>query len=84
MTLESPLALQLLLHCYARVEAHPDAENPIQKKILSDFSAHGITYRDDIHQCDRTTDLGDAWVALILQTPPPTKAFLDQHGNIIK
>jgi hypothetical protein len=84
MTLESPLALQLLLHCYSRVESHPDAGTDICKRILNEFNTHGITYRDDIHQCDRTTDLGDAWVALILQTPPPTKAFLDQHGNIIK
>lgn len=74
--------LSILIHhycCPGAFSPASDLYNNICKQFLSDemfkTSAQPNGYE--------VTDKGKAWLACILETPPPTRAWLDADGKII-
>lgn len=43
----------------------------------------GVLNRTTENGIYKTTDLGDAWVQALCNTPPPRKAFVDEQGRIL-
>lgn len=79
----TPFELQALMHCYTKRDVYMPGNDRAQQ-ILAQFVTHGIIEPDDeIPNVFRTTELGRAWVRVILTTPVPTARYVDQHGEVI-
>lgn len=80
----SPFHVQLLLHSYcspATYEPWSDVAAECLKE-LQDLGA--IVPHEEQLTRFKTTPLGNAWVRMILNTPPPRMAFLDAQGKEIE
>ena len=80
----TPLHIKILLHAHASFgtfEPWSDAAEEYSKQ-LEEIGA--IQLHEEHLTIYTTTPLGEAWIAMILQTPPPRTAFLDQNGKEIE
>jgi hypothetical protein len=76
----SPSDLEVLIHCHADPRPHPRLYAPAVEEALVRFQQQGIIVpkqdpktTSPLDMEYRTTDLGKAWLELILQTPIPRK-----------
>lgn len=81
MNLFSPLEIEVLLHYYYWLDPHPKHNTEGVAKIIHKFRVDGI-FTDQVQPY--LTDKGKAWLHLILNTPYPKQAFVDQHNNVIE
>lgn len=83
MTLRCPAHVELLMHYYCSPEPHERADSDMVKTFTAQLLIEKAIEWDEKINSYRTTARGEAWVKLICNTPIPTPAFIDQHGNVI-
>lgn len=81
MNLFSPLEIEVLLHYYYSPDPHPKHNTEVVSNIIHKFRNDGIF---TVQVQPQLTDKGKAWLTIILNTPYPKQAFVDQQGNVIK
>jgi hypothetical protein len=70
----TPLALHILIHCSCfYYNPIPNWDYPAQSETIQDFLNQGIIirYKDFDGGCYKLTQLGEAWLEMILNTPMP-------------
>lgn len=81
----TPLELEVLLHCYYRPERHPELDHSqAVSNAFYRFAAEGIIRAHIEHDHYVLTGKGRAWVQMILSTPQPRQAWIDQHGRVVE
>jgi len=71
----SPFDIKMILHFYACADRFPNENAPIYVERLRSLIDHGlIEYREGI---PRTTELGNAFVDLLMNTPIPAVRYVD-------
>lgn len=80
----TPAELEFLMHCYTSGEPWPFANSAMGQAIILDFIDRGIVQYRNNSRGIGVSPLGEAWVALLLCTPPPRVAYLDQSGKEIE
>lgn len=79
----SPHDIRVLLHVHAISEPWPTISSAFEGGV-EEFVSKGAIVRDVTSGSGyRTTPLGDAWVHLICNVPPPRAVFLDSNGREI-
>jgi len=80
----TPFIIELLLHFHTSPEPHPHQSSPAAEEairyLLGNQTIHPHPNNAGVYS---TTELGEAWVALLCTTPPPRLVYVDQHGNKI-
>jgi hypothetical protein len=76
----TPFELEILMHHYVSPAEFPRPSDSYED-IITDFITAGV-----MDATKTVTDMGDAWIQCILNTPfPKTKTvFIDANGKIIK
>lgn len=71
----SPFDIKMVLHFYACLDQFPNANAPIYAELRDALIDAGLVeFREGI---PRTTELGDAFVGLLLDTPIPVVKYVD-------
>lgn len=71
----TPFDIRMVLHFYACLDRFPQENAPIFSERLKRLMEDGLLeYREGI---PRTTELGNAFVALLLDTPIPEVRYVD-------
>ena len=78
----SPNDIEVLIHCYLHSYPHPRIDTPEVRDIINWFRDHGIVDATG-ENTYTTTDKGAAWLQMIFNTPFPTKAWVDENGEVI-
>ncbi len=81
----TPNDMEILMYFHTCPEPHPRRFAPAVDEAILRFCQDGII--EDIDPAEgayRTTWRGKAFVQMILNTPYPTQAWIDQNGNIIE
>jgi hypothetical protein len=79
----TPNDLNILIHCYCCADVHPRIYAPAVQDTIRFFLKDGIIKQTGESNIFRTTAKGNAWLTVILRTPCPTQAWIDDKGNII-
>lgn len=79
----SPTNIEVLLWCHTRAKPHPQLNAPAVMEAIRMFERCGAIAPSKAEEWI-TTDMGKAWVAALCNVPPPTCAFVDEHGEVIK
>ncbi len=79
----TPVELEVLLHLYHRTEPLP--EDPPHQNALRYLQPIGAVNLNPVAaQYEWSiTNKGEAWVRMLLNAPPPRKAWVDQKGNVM-
>lgn len=78
----TPLALKMLLWFASRDPApFPNVELRPQQEILRRFRDEGIVQVGTIVDQPHITARGEAWLAMILETPMPVQQWIDPRGT---
>jgi DNA-binding PadR family transcriptional regulator len=74
----SPSDLEVLIHCHAIPGPHPRFDSGAIQDTLDQFCADGIIERvaNTLDEY-RTTDRGQKWLEMILETPYPEQCWID-------
>ena len=78
----SPSDIEVLIHCHVCPRPHPRIDAPAVRDAINRFCDHGIIIYTD-ENTYTTTDRGKAWLQMILNTPFPTRAWVDKNGEVI-
>jgi hypothetical protein len=71
----TPFDLKLILHFHSCLDKPDSANAPIYRERVDNLMNAGLVeYREGI---PRTTELGDAFVGLLLSTPIPVVKYVD-------
>lgn len=77
----TPLALEMLIWFRTRAPAagsFPNIERGPQKEIVDWFLREGVILQcEGVHAGFKTTERGDAWLKLCLDTPMPVQLWVD-------
>lgn len=79
--INSPLRIELLLHCHTTPAPHERYEALADE--IYEFIRMGVIESTEQPNVYRTTKLGQAWVEALCKVPPPRPVFQDHAGNII-
>ena len=78
MSLHSPSDIELVLYCYCSPEEpHPRLHAPAIQRGIELFLAGGIIELTDKKDVYTTTEMGEAWVEMICNTPYPVQTYID-------
>lgn len=78
----SPNDIEVLIHCYLHSYPHLHIDTPEVRDTINWFRQHGIVDTTGENTYG-TTDKGAAWLQMILNTPFPTEAWVDENGEMI-
>ena len=78
----TPLGITVVLHYYTTPEALPNSDAPAVREMVSSLIRDGILGREALG-LPFVTDRGRAWIELLLRTPFPRMAWVDENGNDI-
>jgi len=81
MRVLTPYELCLLLHTYYSPSEHISKGSPAYDTAIPKLIDLGVIKPMDEEVYYQTTDLGLAWVILILSTPVPVTGYLDPRNN---
>lgn len=78
----SPSDIEVLIHCHSCPYPHPRIDAPAVSEAISWFCSLGIidAIGEDTYI---TTERGKAWLQMIQNTPFPTRAWVDENGEVI-
>ena len=85
MSTWTPLHIELMMHYHCTPVALPNADAPVVVDYTSDLLKHGLIFVD--RKCPsgyRSTDKGQAFIALLCRTPLPEMRWVDPEGREIK
>lgn len=85
-TLQTPVNIEVLLHCHVCPRPHPRADSPAVAEALHLLHRCGaivpvLDFGGGSHF--ETTSLGRAWVAALCQVPQPKQVFVDAQGQML-
>lgn len=84
MTLQCPAHIEFLLWCYCRCEPHSNLGAPVIAGAVSKFLGAGVIVpKEGCENQWECTELGRAWVKLLVDTPLPRTRYVDQYGKTI-
>lgn len=81
-TIRTPNNIEVLLHYYRCPCPHPRVNAPAVQQVIQEFLEMGVLQFVNV-DVYRTTELGDAWVQALCNTPPPRTVFVDAAGNVL-
>jgi hypothetical protein len=78
--LNSPLELEILMHCYVTCSPIPYADNKVRREAISMLHHYGLIDRSDC--LANTTPKGEFYIKALLKTPfPETTFFIPKEDN---
>ncbi len=80
----TPNDLEILIHCHVSPTLHPNINAPAVRETIDRFVKDGIIESSYEGGYYNTTEKGKAWLTIILQTPHPREAWVDNVGRVIK
>jgi len=81
---QTPNNIEILIHYYTCPEPHPRFDSPAVKGAINRFIEDHIFELDHTKPSTiRVSPKGKAWIKMILLTPYPKRAWIDDHNNII-
>jgi hypothetical protein len=78
----SPNDIDILIHYHCSSKLHEWHDMPAVQESTEMFVNDGILQWDN--DTYRTTEMGRAWLKMIIKTPYPRQAWVDEEGNEIK
>lgn len=83
----SILEIQTVFHYYCSPEPHPREKDPAILMIIDEMIDRGIFSTVEVKKSGASdyaiTELGNAWVQLILSTPIPSYCYMDPRTSTI-
>ena len=83
ITLKTPNAIEVLIHCHCCPEPHPRIEAPAVQEALQYLRECGAIKPGSPDGAWTTTALGAAWLRALERVPLPRCVYVDADGEIL-
>ena len=80
----TPYELKFLIHLRTTPEKWPNDDTDLYKNVVNCFEVEGVIETDGEKGSGwKLTDLGEAWLEVILHVPKPKRCFVDYKGRVV-